>query len=43
MKILELCTYPLESITTRCRLMQHFEPLRGRGIELKVSPFFDSA
>ena len=39
MKILGLCTYPLEAAATRYRLLQYVEPLAEKGIELEVSPF----
>lgn len=42
MKVLGLCSYPIESATTRYRLYQFIEPLAKEGIDLTVSPFLDS-
>lgn len=42
MKVLGLCSYPIESAATRYRLSQFVEPLAEKGIELDVSPFLDS-
>lgn len=42
MKILALCSYPIESAATRHRLVQFVEPLREKGIEVDVSPFLSS-
>jgi len=42
MKILGLCSYPVESAATRYRLAQFVEPLAKKGITLKISPFLDS-
>lgn len=42
MRILGLCSYPVESAATRYRLIQFIEPLRERNIELTVLPFLDS-
>jgi glycosyltransferase involved in cell wall biosynthesis len=39
LRVLGLCTYPLEAAATRFRLTQFVEPLRMRGIEVDVSPF----
>ncbi len=39
MKVLGLCSYPLESASTRYRLIQYVEPLADRGIQLTVVPF----
>ena len=39
MKVLGLCTYPLEAAATRYRLVQYIKPLAEKGIELEVSPF----
>jgi glycosyltransferase involved in cell wall biosynthesis len=41
MKVLGLCSYPIESAATRYRLAQFVAPLAARGIELDVSPFLD--
>lgn len=43
MRVLSLCSYPVESAATRYRLMQFVEPLAHKGINLEVSPFLDSA
>ena len=40
-RILGLCSYPVESAATRFRLAQYVEPLAEAGIELDVSPFLD--
>ncbi len=42
MRILGLCSYPIESAATRYRLAQFVAPLAERGIELEISPFLDS-
>src|SRR5580765_5894143 len=42
MRLLGLCTYPVEAAATRFRLEQFVETLAQRGIELTVSPFVDS-
>lgn len=42
MKVLGLCSYPIESATTRYRLYQYVEPLAEKGINLTVSSFLDS-
>jgi glycosyltransferase involved in cell wall biosynthesis len=39
MKVLGLCTYPIEAAATRYRLYQYVEPLKAEGIELTVKPF----
>lgn len=41
MKVLALCSYPLEAASTRYRLIQFIEPLARQGINLTVSPLFD--
>ena len=41
MKVLGLCSYPLEAACTRYRLMQFIEPLAEKGISLTVSPLLD--
>lgn len=43
MKVLGLCSFPVESASTRYRLMQFVAPLSDKGINLEVSPFFDTA
>src|SRR5260221_7262739 len=43
MKVLALCSYPVEAAATRFRLQQFVKPLLERGIELEISPFIDSA
>lgn len=42
MKVLGVCTYPIEAAATRYRLYQFVEPLAEKGIELDVQPFLDS-
>src|SRR5688572_23613235 len=42
MKVLALCTYPVEAAATRYRLQQFVEPLAGYGITLTVRPFLGS-
>jgi glycosyltransferase involved in cell wall biosynthesis len=42
MRVLALCSYPVEAAATRFRLVQFIESLRKRGIELTVSPFLSS-
>ncbi|MGQ0543116.1 MAG: hypothetical protein ACT4O9_14930 [Blastocatellia bacterium] len=42
MRVLGLCTFPVEAAATRFRLEQFVEPLSVRGIELTISPFLDS-
>ncbi|MEZ5428959.1 MAG: glycosyltransferase family 4 protein [Pyrinomonadaceae bacterium] len=42
MKVLGLCSYPIESAATRYRLTQFTSPLAAQGIDLTVSPFLDS-
>lgn len=42
MKVLGVCTYPIEAAATRYRLYQFVEPLEQKGIELNVQPFLDS-
>lgn len=39
MKVLGLCSHPIESAATRYRLIQYQAPLAERGIELTVKPF----
>jgi len=39
MKVLGLCSHPVEAAATRYRLVQYVEPLAERGINLTVSPF----
>lgn len=43
MRVLGLCSYPIESAATRYRLAQYVEPLAEKGIDLTISPFFDSS
>jgi len=43
MRVLGLCSYPVESASTRFRMAQYVPLLREKGIELTVSPFLDSA
>lgn len=42
MKVLGLCSYPIEAAATRYRLTQFIEPLAREGISLTISPFLDS-
>lgn len=42
MRVLGLCSYPVEAASTRFRMAQFIRPLREEGIELTVSPFLDS-
>lgn len=42
MKVLGVCTYPIEAAATRYRLCQFVEPLARKGIDLNVQPFMDS-
>lgn len=41
MKVLGLCSYPLEAACTRYRLMQFVEPLAENDIDLTVAPFLN--
>ncbi len=41
MRVLGLCSYPVEAAATRYRLMQFVEPLAKKGIELEASSFLD--
>lgn len=40
MKVLALCSFPIESAATRYRLMQYIAPLAEKEIELTVLPYF---
>ncbi len=42
MRILALCSYPIEAAATRFRVLQFVKPLAEKGIELEISPFLDS-
>ncbi len=42
MRVLGLCSYPVEAAATRYRLSQFVEPLAEKGIDLDISPFLDS-
>jgi Glycosyltransferase len=42
MRVLGLCSYPVEAAATRYRLTQYVAPLSEKGIELEVSPFLNS-
>ena len=42
MRVLGLCSYPIESAATRYRLAQFVAPLAEKGIDLEVSAFLDS-
>ena len=41
MRILGLCSYPIESAATRYRLAQFVGPLAEKGIKLEISPFLN--
>lgn len=43
MRILCLCSYPIEAAATRFRVLQYVKPLSKRGIILDVRPFLDSS
>jgi glycosyltransferase involved in cell wall biosynthesis len=42
LRILGLCSYPVEAAATRYRLAQFVEPLKDKGIDLELSPFLSS-
>lgn len=42
MRVLGLCSYPIEAAATRYRLAQFIEPLAEKGIDLEISSFLDS-
>ena len=42
MKVLGLCSHPIESAATRYRMSQFVDPLARRGIDLQVEPFMSS-
>lgn len=42
MRVLGLCSYPVEAAATRYRLAQFVEPLAERGIDITISPFIDN-
>ncbi len=42
MRVLGLCSYPVEAAATRFRMAQFVGPLRARGIELEIRPFLSS-
>ncbi len=42
MRVLGLCSYPIEAAATRFRMAQFVDPLRERGIDLTINPFLDS-
>ena len=42
MRVLGICSYPVESAATRYRLAQFVAPLAEKGIELEIKPFLDS-
>ncbi len=42
MRVLAVCSYPVEAAATRYRLQQYVEPLGKQGVELTVSPFLSS-
>lgn len=41
MRVLGLCSYPIEAAATRYRLAQFVEPLAKKGINLEISSFLD--
>jgi len=42
MRVLALCTYPLEAASTRYRVIQYISPLAEKKIELTVNPFLSN-
>lgn len=42
MRVLALCSYPLEAACTRYRVIQYISPLAKKGIELSVNPFLSN-
>lgn len=42
MKVLALCSYPVEAAATRYRLYQYVDPLRLYGVDMTVRPFLDA-
>jgi glycosyltransferase involved in cell wall biosynthesis len=42
MRVLALCSYPVEAAATRFRVQQFVEPLGRRGVDLTLSPFLGS-
>ena len=42
MRVLALCSYPVEAAATRFRLSQFIRPLYQRGIELTIKPFLNT-
>ena len=42
LRVLGLCSYPVEAAATRFRMSQFVEPLAQRGIELDIRSFLDS-
>lgn len=42
MKVLALCSYPIQAAATRYRLEQFIQPLATRGITLTIRPFLNS-
>lgn len=41
MRVLAVCSYPIEAAATRYRLAQFVKPLAEKGIELEISSFLD--
>lgn len=41
MRVLGLCSYPIEAAATRFRMAQFVDPLRKQGIELTIAPFLE--
>lgn len=39
MKVLGICSFPVEAAATRFRMAQYVEPLREHGVELTIRPF----
>ncbi len=42
MKVLGICTFPIEAAATRFRMAQFVDPLREHGIELTINSFLNS-
>jgi glycosyltransferase involved in cell wall biosynthesis len=42
MKVLALCTYPIEAAATRYRVAQFIAPLKARGIDVTLHPLLDA-
>jgi len=42
-RVVALTPYPVEGASTRFRVTQFIEPLRGFGVELEVFPFYSTS